>query len=1005
MRPMRLGMACLLASALLVSGCGGSSTPPPVAPTVTAVTPATGATNVAVNATITATFSEAMMSSSITASTFQLTGAAGAAVSGTVSYSNSVATFTPSASLAYSTQYTATINTGAFSSSGAALGANYSWTFTTAAAPVPPTVTAITPLSAATGVAIGTTVTATFSQAMNSSTITPATFTLTGPGTTPVSGTVTYTATGSVATFTPSANLAYSTQYTATITTGAQDSTGTPLAANYTWTFTTVAAAPTVTAVTPASAATGVSVSTTVTANFSEAMNSSTITSSTFTLTAAGGASVTGTVSYAATGSVATFAPNANLAYSTQYTATITTGAQSSSGPALAANYTWTFTTVAAPAPTVTSTTPANSAMGVSATAPIITAAFSQAMNPSTLTSSTFTLTAAGGAPVTGTVTYTATGSVATFAPSANLAYNTQYTATITTGAQSSAGAALAANYPWTFTTSAVPPTVLSVTPASAATGVAVTTTVTATFSQSMNPSTINSSTFTLAAAGGAAVTGTVTFAASTSVATFTPSASLAVSTQYTATITTGVQNAAGTALAANYTWSFTTAAANPNLETVDFTDTLQTIRGFGGSTAWLGQMPAAVAKALFSPTNGLGLSILRVRIDPTGTAANNWVTTNPSDGGNWLEEATNGGLAVLNNPNAIVFATPWTPPATWKLNGTNTTVGGVDYNETFNSSCSPANYCGGYLDPNHYSDYANYLEDFVTYFNSQNSFNLYAISMQNEPEENVSYESCVWTPAQMDAFIDSLTAGGATNPLTAKLIMPESDTFKTSYTNPIFTGSAVVDSAAYNNIGVIGGHIYGTTPFLYPQPSGVTQKEVWMTEFGPLSSAQLTWPQALTFAQSIHQAMTIAQYNAYVWWGIFGDSTGSCATAAGTCGLVDNSGNPSVVGYVMGQYSKFVQPGYSHVGVTASANESANVLVSAYTGTESGTQHYVIVAINMGTSAVTQAFAIQNGTVTSVTPYQSTSAAGLALQTGVSVTAGQFTYTLPAQSITTFVE
>jgi hypothetical protein len=147
--------------------------------------------------------------------------------------------------------------------------------------------------------------------------------------------------------------------------------------------------------------------------------------------------------------------------------------------------------------------------MGVSATAPIITAAFSQAMNPSTLTSSTFTLTAAGGAPVTGTVTYTATGSVATFAPSANLAYNTQYTATITTGAQSSAGAALAANYPWTFTTSAVPPTVLSVTPASAATGVAVTTTVTATFSQSMNPSTINSSTFTLAAAGGAAVTGT----------------------------------------------------------------------------------------------------------------------------------------------------------------------------------------------------------------------------------------------------------------------------------------------------------------------------------------------------------------------------------------------------------------------------------------------------------------------------------------------------------------
>jgi glucuronoarabinoxylan endo-1,4-beta-xylanase len=145
---------------------------------------------------------------------------------------------------------------------------------------------------------------------------------------------------------------------------------------------------------------------------------------------------------------------------------------------------------------------------------------------------------------------------------------------------------------------------------------------------------------------------------------------------------------------------------------------------------------------------------------------------------------------------------------------------------------------------------------------------------------------------------------------------------------------------------------------------------------------------------------MVIGQYNAYVWWGIFG-----APTNAGSYGLVDNSGNPTVFGYMMGQYSKFIQPGYTHVGVTASASESANVLVSAYTGTESGTQHYVIVAINLGSSAVTQSFTLQNGTVTSLTPYQSTSAAGLAKQTAVSVSNDQFTYTLPAQSITTFVQ
>ena len=78
---------------------------------------------------------------------------------------------------------------------------------------------------------------------------------------------------------------------------------------------------------------------------------------------------------------------------------------------------------------------------------------------------------------------------------------------------------------------------------------------------------------------------------------------------------------------------------------------------------------------------------------------------------------------------------------------------------------------------------------------------------------------------------------------------------------------------------------------------------------------------------------------------------------------------------------------------------------VSAYAGTESGTQHYVIVAVNAGASAVSQSFTLQNGTVTSLTPYETTAAGGLMQQSTVTVLSGQFTYTLPAQSVTTFVE
>ncbi|WP_202882133.1 ice-binding family protein [Candidatus Manganitrophus noduliformans] len=107
-----------------------------------------------------------------------------------------------------------------------------------------PTVSATTPDDATTGVAINRKITATFSEAMDASTMTPTTFTLL-QGATPVSGAVTYG--GTTAVFTPESNLASNTSFTATVTTEAKDTTGNALAANKTWSFTTgstVAAGP-----------------------------------------------------------------------------------------------------------------------------------------------------------------------------------------------------------------------------------------------------------------------------------------------------------------------------------------------------------------------------------------------------------------------------------------------------------------------------------------------------------------------------------------------------------------------------------------------------------------------------------------------------------------------------------------------------------------------------------------------------------------------------------------
>ncbi|MGA2743271.1 MAG: Ig-like domain-containing protein [Candidatus Sulfotelmatobacter sp.] len=325
---------------------------------------------------------------------------------------------------------------------------------------VPPAATSVTPLNASTGGCSSAPVTATFSLAMNPATLTGTTFTLTGPGSTPVAGAVTYAASSNTATFTPSSPLALNTSYTAAITTGALDAYGIALASNFVWTFTTsgeACAAPAVVAAIPLAGAAGICPATVASAIFNEAMNPATINTTTFTLTAGTPpVAVAGAVTF--TGSTATFTPSNPLALNTVYTATITTGAENLNGNALANSYTWSFTTAgtACAPPTAISIAPAIGATGICQNT-LVVATFSAAMSPSTINSTTFTLTAPGTPPVAvaGTVSYDAASDAATFTPASPLALNTLYTATITTGVQDLAGNPLASDDVWTFTTSA----------------------------------------------------------------------------------------------------------------------------------------------------------------------------------------------------------------------------------------------------------------------------------------------------------------------------------------------------------------------------------------------------------------------------------------------------------------------------------------------------------------------------------------------------------------------
>jgi len=217
-------------------------------PVITSTNPARNAELVPANSSITATFSEGMDPATITTAVFTLTGPSGN-VSGTVGYdagSNS-AIFRPAGNLSFGASYTATVLAGAKDLSGNQMAADYSWSFAVGvrADSTPPAVISMTPHDGETNVLRTSSITAVFSEPVDPATVNSSTFTLVrsdGGGVfTPVAGTVTYDAGSSTAVFRPSAILSYNRRYTATINSGVKDLAGKPIAANWSWTFTTFA--------------------------------------------------------------------------------------------------------------------------------------------------------------------------------------------------------------------------------------------------------------------------------------------------------------------------------------------------------------------------------------------------------------------------------------------------------------------------------------------------------------------------------------------------------------------------------------------------------------------------------------------------------------------------------------------------------------------------------------------------------------------------------------------
>jgi hypothetical protein len=316
-----------------------------------------------------------------------------------------------------------------------------------------PTVSATTPANDAIDVALNAPVSATFSEAMDPTTVSTDSFTV-RDGTTPVAGTVVYA--GVTAVFTPTQPLLLDTTYSAVVTTQAKDLAGNPLPHTYSWSFTTGAVidatAPMILLTLPGDMDTDVVLNTAVSATFSEVMDPLSITATVFTLANAAGP-VLGNV--AQVDATATFVPDNLLTLNTLYTATVTTGASDLDGNTLTEDYVWTFTTGAeldSDPPTVTSNAPEDMAIDVPVNT-TVNATFSEDMDPLSIDTASFTLVGPGDSEVLGTVHYDPLARIGTFIPASALMPVTEYTATVTMDAADLAGTMMVEDYVWTFST------------------------------------------------------------------------------------------------------------------------------------------------------------------------------------------------------------------------------------------------------------------------------------------------------------------------------------------------------------------------------------------------------------------------------------------------------------------------------------------------------------------------------------------------------------------------
>jgi glucuronoarabinoxylan endo-1,4-beta-xylanase len=421
---------------------------------------------------------------------------------------------------------------------------------------------------------------------------------------------------------------------------------------------------------------------------------------------------------------------------------------------------------------------------------------------------------------------------------------------------------------------------------------------------------------------------------------------------------------------------------------TVHLDQQRQTMDGFGMADAFAPALEDAVADQFFDPVRGIGLSILRVTMGPTGSAQSSNVYSDI--------------LAAHARGVNTFIATAYSAAASCKSNG----------NEND----------GGYLNADCYDSWSDDLAMFPALVKANTGVDLYGISPQQEPDFascgtkapcNGDFPSMLYTSDELTTFVKLLGPKlHALNP-PVRLMGPDSQEWIHLWKNESAPGGTdplkgtgydyghalFADPTAWALMDTISTQQYDTQ-VAEPWPSDVPQtKPIWMTEMSGIKY----WPEqgpssdidnGVVVAGWIHDAIVNGPASAWLYF------WHQALTTDDNEGLWLKDGTVTKRFYTLGNFSKFVRPGSTRMNITGEVPNG--VLLTAYAAPD-GT--LVVVAINRNTDPASVPIFVAGGSApAALTPYVTSATDNLAPRATLTPSGGAFTAALDGVSVTTFV-